>query len=84
MLQASFTIPIQDLTPALIEKIKDLLKSGGEGAEVVIKLRRPKTRPSQETPEEYLAKLQKSIAQYERGEVVTFGSIEELEKFTGN
>ncbi|MFN0033533.1 MAG: hypothetical protein ACKVUS_00615 [Saprospiraceae bacterium] len=84
MLQASFTIPVQDLTPALIEKIRDLLKGNGEGAEVVIKLRRAKARPTKETREEYLAKLTKSVGQYERGETVSFDSIEALENLSQN
>ena len=81
MIQAQFTIPIKELTPSIIEKIKDLLNGSSENAEVVISVRsKPHPKAYKETPEEYFAKLEESIAQYERGEVVTF-TIEEFKDF---
>lgn len=81
MIQAQFTIPIKELTPNIIEKIKELLSDNGDDTEVVISVRTKLHSISfKESPEEYFAKLEESIAQYERGEVVTF-TIEEFKDF---
>lgn len=81
MIQAQFTIPIKELSPAIIEKIKDLFNDNGEDAEVIISIRtKSYSKSYSETPEEYFAKLEESIAQYERGEVVSF-TLEEFKDF---
>lgn len=81
MIQAQFTIPIKELTPSIIEKIKELLNGNGDDTEVVISVRtKPHPTSYKETPEEYFTKLEESIAQYERGEVVTF-TVEEFKDF---
>ncbi len=81
MIQAQFTIPMKELSPSIIEKIKDLLNGNGEDVEVVISVRtKSYSRQYKETPEEYFAKLEESIAQYERGEVVSF-TLEEFKDF---
>ena len=71
-MQAIFTIPAAEFDSRLFEKIKNLLKVNGEGAEVVISVR-PKSL--------YIEDLKKSIAEADNDEDCRVFTVEEFESF---
>ena len=71
-MQAIFTIPASEFDSSLFEKIKSLLKSNGEGAEVVISVR---------SKSFYAEELKKSIAEADSDENCTVFTVEEFESF---
>ncbi|MFN0036763.1 MAG: hypothetical protein ACKVUS_16985 [Saprospiraceae bacterium] len=71
-MQAVFTIPASEFDSSLFEKIKNLLKANGEGAEVVISVR---------TKARYIEDLKKSIAEADADEDCTVFTVEEFESF---
>ncbi len=69
MVQAKFTISAEEFTEEIFEKIKSYLK--GQSAAVKISIEAiPMEAPRKETRQEYFTKLDKSIAELERGEGV--------------
>ena len=69
MVQAKFTISAEEFTEEIFIKIKAYLK--GQSAAVTISIdATPMEAPSKETRQEYFAKLDKSIAELERGDGV--------------
>ncbi len=77
MVQAKFTISAEEFTEEIFEKIKSYLK--GQNAALTISIEAvPMEAPGKETRQEYFDKLDKSIAELERGEGVMF-SLEEFE-----
>ena len=79
MVQAKFTISAEEFTEEIFEKIKSYLK--GQSAAVKISIEAIQMEaPRKETRQEYFAKLNKSIAELERGEGVAF-SLKEFEGF---
>ena len=80
MLPATFSIPLHQLTPNFIEKIKAFIGEQGGEPNVLISVL-PQPKPSGETREAYFSKLEQAIADVERGEVVSFDSVEDWEEF---
>ncbi len=81
MVQATFTISAEDFNDEIFDKIKTYLK--GQQAFVTISIQKePSASPKKETREEYFEKLDKSIAELERGENIVSFTVEEFQKFT--
>ena len=79
MVQAQFTISSEDFNDEIFAKIKDFLK--GRQASVTISIEStPAEAPQKETRQEYFTKLDRSIAELDRGEGVVF-ALEEFETF---
>lgn len=80
MIQATFTISAEDFNDEIIGKIKEYLK--GQHASVTISIQRePAAAPKKETREEYFAKLDKSLAELERGDNLVAFTVDEFQKF---
>ncbi len=80
MLPATFSIPLHQLTPSFIEKIRAFIGEQSGEPEVLISVL-PQPTSASETREAYFSKLEQALADVERGEVVSFDSVEDWEEF---
>jgi DNA-binding transcriptional regulator YbjK len=86
MVQATFIVPIAEFDAALVDKIKQILNSDGDNAEILIQVRPKKSRTKkvpmlrQETRQQYFERLEKSVQENRQGQsAVQFEDIDALE-----
>ncbi len=82
MVSATFSVPLHKLNASFIDKIKAFIGHDGDEPNLLISVL-PKLEPAQpgESRNEYLTKLEQSIDELEKGEAVSFDSIEDFETF---
>lgn len=82
MVSATFSVPLHKLNSSFIDKIKAFIdKEGGESNLLISVVPKVEAVPPGESHGEHLTNLERSIDELEKGEVVSFDSVEDFETF---